>query len=122
MLAKKSLAKAAADISPAAEKLVADQGGWNPVARTALVEGGAACAAKYLNEAGISAEYAPEVQLGIALASIIGGHMMILQELRAMAVEKKKPAIDVTSTVKVETHENKEHQGPSLGAHETRIA
>ena len=99
-LAKQSLATEAAKISPAAEKLVAEQGGWNPVARTALQESGAALGAKLMNQAGISAEYAPEVQFGLALASILGGHMMLLAELKALAVEKRG-AIEI-QTVKKE--------------------
>lgn len=99
------LAAEAAAISPAAAQLVASKGGWNPLAKSALVEGGAATSAKYLNLTGISAEYAPELQLGIALASIFGGRMMLLQEIRALAREQG-PAIDVPAKVEVQRGSN----------------
>lgn len=120
-LAKGALTRAAAKISPAAEKLVAEQGGWNPVAVAALKESGAALGAKWMNAAGVSAEYAPEVQFGVALASIVGGHLMLLEEIKKLAAEKRS-AIDVTAKVEPQKPNEQNHQGPSHGAHETRVA
>lgn len=115
-LARGSLASAAAEISPAAEKLVAEQGGWNPVAMAALKESGSALGAKWMNAAGISAEYAPEVQFGVALVSIVGGHLMLLEEIKKLAAEKRD-AIEVKSEVRVQKaeHEN-QNQSPARPA------
>jgi hypothetical protein len=40
-----------------------------------------------MNKFGVSAEYAPEVALGIALASIAASHLSIKSELQKLAAE-----------------------------------
>lgn len=119
-LALAQLRAEAVKLSPAAERLVAEKGRWGEVAVAALKEGGAALGAKYMNLTGISAEYAPEVQFGAAVASVLVGHLTLLEELRALAVAKRN-AIDVPSKVVPQPNEN-QHQGPERGAHETRVA
>lgn len=118
-LAKLQLCGVAKEISPAALKLVQEQGGWNPVSVAAVKESGAQTAAKYLNASGVSAEYAPEVQLSIALGAILFGHIRLLSALHDLAAEKKanKSAIDVDAKVVVQPDETKtDKSSPAAGA------
>ncbi len=55
----------------------------------ALVEGSAETSAKWLNSFGMSAEYAPELKLGVAISAILGARQMLLSELKKMAAEVK---------------------------------
>lgn len=114
-LALRELKSAALPVGPHAVKLVADKGGWNPVAVAALKESGAAVVAKHMNAHGVSAEYAPEVQLVAALTSIVGGHMMILNELKAMAREQKG-IIDIQATQPVTLKTTHDTKTPTPGA------
>jgi hypothetical protein len=72
---------------------------WAPPARKALDIGCPSLAAKYLNKSGISAENKPEVLVGVAVASILGTHALLLRKLdklissqRPAEVVKSKPA------------------------------
>lgn len=58
-----------------------------------LVDGGAECAVKYLNAAGISAEYLPEIKFGLAALAILNARVSLVSELRKMAEEDKKAKV-----------------------------
>lgn len=85
-----SLKKLAAEVSPEAVALVAEKAPWNPMAKKTIETSAPEVFAKYMNRTGISAENAPEVALGIALAGIIGGRLMVKSELEKMAREKRE--------------------------------
>jgi hypothetical protein len=85
----KSLKSAAAKVSPEAVAMVVSEAPWNPVAKTALISSGSAVSAKWLNHFGISAENAPEVTLGLALVSILGGRFMLMRQLTELAAERR---------------------------------
>lgn len=54
---------------------------WPAASRQMLIETSDALAAKYLNKAGISAEYKIEVNFSIAVLNIGANHMAILRRL-----------------------------------------
>ena len=84
-----SLKKLAAEIGPEAVSVVAEKAPWNPLARETIKTSAPAVAAKWLNKTGISAENAPEVALGIALAGIVGGRLAVKGTLEKMAEEAR---------------------------------
>lgn len=55
-----------------------------------VVDGGAEVAVKYLNLAGISAEYCPEMKLGLGVLVIMSTRQTLVTELRKMAEEEAK--------------------------------
>lgn len=57
-----------------------------------LIDGAAECAVKYLNISGISAEYAPELKLGLAALAIVSSRQELAATLRKMAEDAKKAA------------------------------
>lgn len=83
-------------VSPRVAEFIKARLAWNAEAKTLLVDGGAECAVKYLNAAGISAEYLPEIKTGLAAISIWNGRMTLVAELRKMAAEERaaKPVTD----------------------------
>lgn len=84
-----TLIEEARKINDACAEFVRQNVAWNAEARGILIEGGAECVVKYLNLTGISAEYAPEIKVGIAALSIIYARQTLVAELRAMAAEVK---------------------------------
>ncbi len=59
---------------------------WPKPAKEALLFSAPELAAKYLNKTGISAENAPEVVCGTALAGIIMSHIMLFRRMRQLVV------------------------------------
>lgn len=84
-----SLADEAGKIHPKCGELVRQKGHWPEAAKATLVSGGAALCAKYLNKFGVSAEYQPEIEVGIAALAIMQSRASLREELRAMAKEIK---------------------------------
>jgi hypothetical protein len=79
--------KLAGEISPRAVEIVRAQGGWPKPAKVTLIESASACGAKWMNRFGVSAEYAPEVALGVALVAIQTSRMMLFSELTKLRDE-----------------------------------
>lgn len=65
---------------------------WNPMAKKALELSGAQLAAKYMNKAGVSAEYQPEVTFGTALCSIVAGHVLMMRKMDELIAKTNPPA------------------------------
>lgn len=53
------------------------------------MSGGSALIAKYLNKFGVSAEYQPEIEVGVAALAIMQSRASLREELRVMAKELK---------------------------------
>lgn len=88
-----SLILEARKVSPRVEEFVKARVAWNAEAKGMLVDGGAECAVKYLNAAGISAEYLPEIKFGLAALAILNARVSLVSELRKMAEEDKKAKV-----------------------------
>jgi uncharacterized membrane protein YqgA involved in biofilm formation len=84
-----SLRKIAIEISPEAVATVEKSAPWNEAVKLTLIESSSSCSAKYANKIGLSAEYAPEVTLSIALGSVLASHLSISSELQQLAAEMK---------------------------------
>lgn len=110
----------AAQVSPAALKLVTERAPLNPTLKARLESSLGACGAKWLNAAGVSAENKEEVILAGALATWIVGYLGLRNELKAMVAEtKKSPPIEVATKVEPQP---KEPHAPHYNPHETRVA
>ena len=84
-----SLAEEAGKIHTRCAELVTRKGGWPEAAKATLVTGGASLCAKYLNRFGVSAEYQPEIEVGVAALAIMQSRASLREELRVMAKEMK---------------------------------
>jgi hypothetical protein len=84
-----SLAKEAKKLSDKCEAFVRVSFQWNPAGKLAVVEGGSECVVKYLNLAGVSAEYAPEVKTAIGALAILHGRQNALDTFKKMFEEEK---------------------------------
>lgn len=84
-----TLAKKALEISPACAELVRTEGGWPEAGKAAVVSGGSKTVAKYLNKFGVSAEYAPEIELGAGLLAILASRHALMGKLDEMAKAAK---------------------------------
>jgi hypothetical protein len=66
---------------------------WSASAKKGLEVSTAQVAAKWLNKAGISAEYQPEVTFLTALGRVLGGHALLLRRLdKLIALANVQPA------------------------------
>jgi len=63
---------------------------WDDSSKVALVESGAGCAAKWMNQLGVSAEYAPEVALAVVVTALWTQDELIVSELKKLADEKER--------------------------------
>jgi hypothetical protein len=79
----------AREVSPQVEAFMAAKAAWDAEAKGALVDSGAEVAAKWFNKFGLSAEYAPEVNFGLAALFIAHQRLEVRAELRKMADEMK---------------------------------
>lgn len=84
-----SLAEEAGKIHPRCADLVQRKGLWPEAAKATLVSGGSALCAKYLNRFGVSAEYQPEIEVGVAALAIMQSRSSLREELKLMAAELK---------------------------------
>jgi hypothetical protein len=91
-----SIAKKAAAISPDLLPTVRADAPWNPAAKATIQSTAPAVAAKWLNAAGIGAENAGEVALGIAAITIFTSRMMLMGKLNEMAEKGKEQKPDAT--------------------------
>lgn len=82
-----SLERAAEQLSAKCAAFVRANCHWHPVAKNAVVEGGAECLVKYLNLANVSAEYAPEIKFALGVIAIVHARSTLLTELRKMHAE-----------------------------------
>lgn len=74
---------------------------WNECAKTALQISAPQVAAKWLNKSGVSAEHQPEVVLGTAVASIIGGQFLLIRRMKELiAAANPPPTKTVTDQAK----------------------
>lgn len=85
--AKAAKARLPADLVKEIEKDAAFPG----PAKAALVTTGPICVAKWLNQAGIGAENAPEVILATAVASIAASQFMLSARLDNLVKEANRP-------------------------------
>jgi hypothetical protein len=83
-----SLVSRAHKISPTIAAEVAKDATWNPLSKMAVQNSAPEVIAKYLNKAGVSSEYAPEIILASGIAAICSGHMMLLSKLNTLAAEE----------------------------------
>ena len=85
-----TLSDLAARLGPQALALVQAKARWPVASKIAIIDGGAAVAAKYLNKFSISAEYQPEVTLGIAVCSVVWGRLQLMNDLKALVAEAER--------------------------------
>jgi hypothetical protein len=99
----------AAKLSPAALALVTKKAPIEPALKTRLESSLGACGAKWLNQAGVSAENKEEVILVGALATWLFGYVSLRSELKAMVeADKKNPPIDIQAKVEPQPHKPNE--------------
>lgn len=87
-----TIAKEADKLSERCGKFVRANFRWNAPGKLAVVEGGSECVVKYLNMAGVSAEYAPEIKTALGAIAIWNGRQSMLAEIRKMRDEDKAEA------------------------------
>ena len=96
----RSLSDEAGKIHAKCAELVQRKGGWPEAAKATLVSGGAKLIAKYLNRFGVSAEYQPEIEVGVAALAILQSRAALANELKALALELKAAAAKAAATAK----------------------
>ena len=82
---------AEADLPKEVLKEVEKDARWTPPTKTALLISAPQVAAKWLNKSGISSENQGEVVLGMAIASIVASHVLLVKKLERMIAEKNPP-------------------------------
>lgn len=92
-----SIAKKAASISPDLLPTVRADAPWNPAAKATIQTTAPAVAAKWLNAAGIGAENAGEVALGIAAITIFTSRMLLMGKLEEMEKKKQEQKADAAT-------------------------
>ena len=97
-----NLIEEAAKVSEVVAKFVASRVAWQAETKTMAVDGAAECAVKYLNITGVSAEYLPELKLGLAALAIISARQSLVTELRKMAAEEKAAKSKTTTTAQAQ--------------------
>lgn len=86
-----SIAKKAAKISPELVAVVKTDAAWSAPAKASLETTAPQVAAKWLNAAGISADNAGEVILGVAILSIVTSRQLLLGKLKEMETKRQAP-------------------------------
>ena len=82
---------AEADLPKEVLKEVEKDARWTPPTKTALLLSAPQVAAKWLNKSGISSENQGEVVLGMAIASIVASHVLLVKKLERMIADKNPP-------------------------------
>lgn len=90
---------------------IARDAAWNPAAKKGLEVASAQLASKYLNASGISAEYQPEVVVGLSLAVIGVNHMKILNRLDAL-IRAQNPTPEKTPAPAPAPSQTESKKGP----------
>lgn len=80
---------AEADLEKEVLKEVEKDARWSPPTKTALLMSGPQVAAKWLNKTGISSENQGEVVLGMAIASIVASHVLLVKKLEKIIADKE---------------------------------